>query len=166
MEYRARAGTRLTDEQAAEFGPRLAALAESSGGGLTPQDVVLAAERDKGALHDWFQWDDAAAAESFRVFQARQLIGSIMVAVTPGEPPIRAFYNVEVVLADADTEDAERATRYVTLTRVGTQAVLQEQVVARALREARAWRLRYQQYQELGPIVKAILRAERRIAKT
>lgn len=49
------------------------------GGRLTPEQVVADAKRKASPLHEMFEWDDAKAAHSFRIEQARSLIASVEV---------------------------------------------------------------------------------------
>jgi hypothetical protein len=53
---------------------------------LRPQDVVDAARDPKHILHDQFTWDDAEAAERYRLMQARELLRiKIHVTIAPGK---------------------------------------------------------------------------------
>jgi hypothetical protein len=51
-------------------------------GELTPNAVVDAARDIESPMHSWFQWDDAEAAHSYRLDQARALIRRVTVVVT------------------------------------------------------------------------------------
>jgi hypothetical protein len=53
--------------------------------GLTPQTVVSAATNPTSPLHNYFQWDDGKAADSYRLWQARQLIKSIKIERPDGK---------------------------------------------------------------------------------
>lgn len=48
---------------------------------LIPEQVIEAARNPNSALHDWFEWDDSAAASAYRLAQARWLIKSINVVI-------------------------------------------------------------------------------------
>jgi len=52
----------------------LEALAQLSGGVLTPDQALAAAARTNSPLHGHFTWDDTEAARAWRLHQARQLI--------------------------------------------------------------------------------------------
>ena len=52
----------------------LEALADDSGGTLSPADVVEAAAPPTSALHRYFDWDNAHAAHEHRLYQARHLL--------------------------------------------------------------------------------------------
>ncbi len=48
---------------------------------LTPDMVVNEAEKATSPLHSEFEWDDSAAARSYRIEQARALIRSVRIVV-------------------------------------------------------------------------------------
>lgn len=48
---------------------------------LLPEQVIEAARNPNSAMHDWFEWDDTAAASAYRLAQARWLIKSINVVI-------------------------------------------------------------------------------------
>lgn len=66
---------------ASEIKASLEAIAERSGGQLTPEAVVDAARDPSSALHAHFTWDDAEAAHKRRLDEARTLIRSVKVIV-------------------------------------------------------------------------------------
>jgi hypothetical protein len=64
-------------------GEELAKIKGHNSGDLTPEMVVKAAQDVKSPLHAVFEWDDAKAAQEQRLTQARLLIRSVVVTVTP-----------------------------------------------------------------------------------
>lgn len=66
--------------------------------GFKPQQIVEAARAPTHYLHQFFEWDDAKAAESYRVQQARMLIASLKILVTDADEGdlrrAKAFYSV------------------------------------------------------------------------
>lgn len=62
-----------------KIGQELEAIAAKAGGHLTPIAIVDAARDRKSVLHKHFEWDDAAAAEAYRLDQARSLVRCIHV---------------------------------------------------------------------------------------
>ena len=81
-------------------GEHLELLRAQSGGELTPVAVIDDARNDNSPLHRLFEWDDTEAARQHRLWQARHLIGSVVVRLVggQGEPPklTRAFVNLRV----------------------------------------------------------------------
>ncbi len=148
--YQWRPGTRIPiDAQSA--GNAIEALRVRSGGQVTPEQVVAAARTKRSVLHDAFEWDDTAAAASYREHQARHLIGALVVIETPADTPreIRAFVSVI----------SGQGPGYTALGVAMSDAELRAQVVATALRELQQWRERYQGYVELAAVHEALRRA-------
>lgn len=120
-------------------------------GRLTPAAVVLEARNIDNPLHPTFEWNDAVAANSYRVEQAKYLIRSI--EVTFDEPaeakPTRAF--VSVVKEDA------RA--YTSITDAMSDPEMRGQVLYAAFRELEVWRSRYAELEELAEVFASIDRA-------
>ena len=139
--------------KAQEVGERLAALRGRSREGLHPESVVAAARKDK-VLRPYFTWDDTDAANRWRVDQARNLIRSIVVVQeVPGntEPvTVRAFYAVDAPTAPG----ADSGQVYVPLSEAMTD--YRDEVLSRALDEAKAWRRRYRDLAALAPVFDAI----------
>lgn len=152
MVYRWRQDSRKPGD-AQQVGERLASLRGKSREGLHPEDVVAAARRDK-VLRPHFTWDDTDAADRWRVHQARCLIGAIVVVqeVSGSTEPVtvRAFYAV-----DAPTSpEREGGQVYVPLSEAMTTH--RDEVLGRALDEAKAWRRRYRDLAALAPVFYAI----------
>lgn len=64
-------------------------------GSLKPSGVLEEARPVEAVLHPVFEWDDAAAAEHYRLQQARQLIRSVVVQATPEAEPRSLYVHVE-----------------------------------------------------------------------
>ena len=156
MIYRSVKGSHLTDEQAQRYGERIGALIEQNNGQVDRQSILEDARKKRSPLHDFFEWDDAEAANQYRLDQARYLLRNILVVVKiddEQEEEVRAFHSV-VVTADGSDEAHERA--YVQIDRVLTESELKEQVIDQALKALISWKKKYQQYKELAVVVKAI----------
>lgn len=77
-------------------------------GRLTPAEVVRAAAEADSPLHGCFTWDTEKAAHEHHLFEARQLIRSVVIVKKEGEPPIPAFWNVSVGRTPANPDAADR----------------------------------------------------------
>ena len=75
--YKVRNTTGLHKFDVQTVGPALDALRKRDGG-LTPKTVVDEAAPDESPLHPPFEWDDEAAAERYRIWQARVLIRNVV----------------------------------------------------------------------------------------
>lgn len=155
--FKARKGSRITDKQAQIYGECLEKIAEKKGV-ITPPDVVEEAKSKTSPLHDHFEWDNEAAAEKYRLHQARHLINSIIVVVETPEETIeeRAFFNVRIKRETEEPEEAEIEQAYVPVSVVLKEKPLRDQILDQALREIDHWEKRYNNIRELSPIFDAV----------
>lgn len=131
---------------AQKIGEVLEKIAGESAGGLTPRNVVEAARSNRSPLHKHFEWDDAKAAEAFRLDQARSLIQSIRVEDDEAEEgTTRAFVSIA----------AKGGTSYRAASEVKNSADLQAVVLAQAERELEAFEKRYRELTEICGIVRS-----------
>lgn len=65
-----------------------------AGGFLRPKDVVAFAKNPKTALHTFFEWNDGAAAEQFRLAQARAVIRVCVIVSEESSEKVRAFVSL------------------------------------------------------------------------
>lgn len=91
-------------EVAKRVAEALASLASARDGRLTPGDVVEAARPAESPLHDQFEWDDTAAAERYRLEQARALIRSVRVLVRTDTRYISTVYYTRDPRCDTDEQ--------------------------------------------------------------
>jgi hypothetical protein len=117
-------------------------------GSITPRVVVDDAANPRSPLHPCFEWDDETAADNFRLFQARKLIGAIVVAEIDDQPvnlETRAFVHV--------TNDGPH---YEAVEVAMASASMRHEVLERAKREIKMWRARYAAYEEFADLVNRI----------
>jgi len=66
---------------------------------LSPRDVVDESRPEVAVLHPFFEWDDGAAAEAYRVDQARKLTRSVYVVASDQQgrdlPSVPVYFHVE-----------------------------------------------------------------------
>lgn len=124
---------------------------------LTPANVVAAARPEASPLHRGFEWDDSAAAEAYRLDQARYILRSIVVVREPENPKseIRAF--VTVTGDDATTDKPQ--TVYMSIETALADPVKRDEIVLRARRELGEWRERYKQINEFADVFAVIEKA-------
>ena len=122
---------------------------EAAAGEIRPETVVQEAKSTNSPLHRFFEWDDKKASEQHRLWQARQLISSIVIrkvgSVAPTE--VRAFVNL--------TGDGE-PRKYESISFVLTDAVKRGRLFEQAKREIVAWHKRYKDLQEFEAVFNAI----------
>ncbi len=80
----------LRDRIAAE----LAEVQRAGGGILMPASVVEFAKNPETALHSQFEWDDGAAAQEYRIWQARHVIRLNVTVTGADTEPVRAFVSL------------------------------------------------------------------------
>lgn len=148
MIYEWVSGFHASGLNAQRIGDALETLSEKHGGILSQQIVLKEARKKRSPLHSYFEWDDAAAARSYRLVQASRILRAVVIVYGQNDEKksIRAFVNVVV--------EAERIFMG-TYAAMGDNAI-REQIVKRALQEAERWRQRYEEYVELASIFAAI----------
>ena len=116
---------------------------------------LLDASRDVSApLHNCFEWNDDIAAEKYRVYQARHIINSIEIVYVKADTPehlSRSRYFVNTVPTAPKVQG-----QFVTLGVAFTNENYRDAVLKDALRELRAFQIKYNRYQELSDVFKAI----------
>lgn len=117
-------------------------------GKLYPGDVVARAADPASPLHKHFTWDDSEAAAKWRMHEARNLIN----AVVEHLPATGHEHTVFVALAD----EAHDGGGYHYLCEVLVAEDLRKRKLAQAMREARIWRDRYRELNELSAIFAAL----------
>jgi hypothetical protein len=133
-------GAQIAAERLKEIGERA--------GGITPRNVVDDARSDNSPLHKCFEWNDAKAADEYRLEQARGLIGSLVVVKVNDAPVLRetrAFLHVSV-----DTP------QYVPTEVALSTPDMRAEILQRAKEEIIRWKDRYSAYAEFGKVVEVI----------
>lgn len=134
-----------TKAQPQKVGEALAKIAAANKGHLTPIAVVNEARNDRSVLHRHFEWDDAVAAEAYRLDQARTLIRSVQVVNDDEDTQAPAFISI-----------AEKGgVSYRTLQDVLDSADLQAQALKQAERDLEAFTKRYRQFEDICEVVKS-----------
>jgi len=80
--------------------------------GITPKNIIKEAEKKNATLHECFEWNNDKAGYNFRLWQARQLSGSLVIEIEDnGESPAfisisiekeRSYIPSEIVFKDKD----------------------------------------------------------------
>jgi len=127
---------------------------------LTPE-IVLEESRDENAvLHKCFEWDDAKAAEGYRLVQARNIIRNITVKIEKQDSPAlitRAFVNVQ-------DESTQEKGRFVSVEIAVTDEEMKKQVLKNALYELQLFKNKYAECYELGKIFADIEELEKTLS--
>jgi hypothetical protein len=153
--YGFRRGSRLDGDKAQDVGEHLEGLRAASGS-LTAARVVKDAKARRSPLHEFFQWDNTAAANEYRLEQARHLLRSLVVVyehIPQHKEPVRAFVTFE------KSEQVDRGA-YIAVCDAMSNAELRKELVEQALGEAQEWQKRYEGLVELKAIFEAIAKAK------
>ena len=149
-------GSRLlkNNEQARVVGEELLRI-ELMEGELTPALVIRHAT-DGGPLTEFFEWSDHKAAESWRLHQARMLLGSVEIRkVDEPEKTTRLFVNiVQATVGDDGEEDSRRS--YVNTQRALTDPDMRDIVLQRAFHDLEAIKRKYSNLHELAAVWEAL----------
>lgn len=136
-------------ENAALVGAHLYLLRQQCHGELTPKDVLDDARHDNSPLHSFFEWNDGAAAEAYRLQQARGLIRSVVAIYTrPDMPAVRTKMFVHIAESGAP--------HYREASHAMSQKKTREMVLQRAWTELKAWRERYKSLREFADLFAVI----------
>ncbi len=84
-EYFAAAGSAFTKEDAEVIGPHIETLAEE--GDVSERRIVDVARSANSPLHRFFDWNDASAADSYRLHQAGGMMRAIRVRFVEDDRP-------------------------------------------------------------------------------
>lgn len=118
-------------------------------GELTPQDILDDARHDNSPLHSFFEWDDSAAAEHYRLQQARGLIRAVVaVYVREDKPAVRTKAYVHI--------NEPSAPHYREASHAMSQQKTRKMVLDRAMNELKAWRSRYKDLEEFASFIEII----------
>lgn len=132
-------------------GRHIEMLREKFKGELTPQDILDDARHDNSPLHNFFEWNDSAAAEQYRLQQARGLIRAVVAIYTredEGKPAVRTKAYVHI--------NEPSAPHYREASHAMSQAKTRKLVLDRAWNELKAWKSRYKHLEEFAGLIRVI----------
>lgn len=129
------------------------AVRKKNGGHVSPNDLLAVAKRKNHVLHSIFEWNDDEAAKQHRLTQARTLLRSIEVVYD--ELPERPMRSHEIVQTKKRGDDQSQ-TLYTTTDLAMADPVARDALIATAIRQAMAFRRRFQNLRELQLIFEAI----------
>src|SRR5262245_2483822 len=133
---------------AQEIGERLQYLYQKNDGKLTSEIVVRDAARENSPLHELFDWDDASAANKYRITRVNSILGRLMTSYQGGD--VRAFWGIG---------KRNEGIVFRPLDRVLKSQRLREEQIQRELRRLDRWKERTAFLPELKQARKAIEQA-------
>lgn len=124
-------------------------------GALLPATIVEESRPEDAPLHKVFEWDDDIAAQKYREDQARTLVRSIEV-VRKEAPSIQSrAYEISAVRLGSG-EEGDTARVYRAVEDILADPLAKEQLMADAMRDAKAFQKRYGALHELEEVFDAI----------
>lgn len=157
-EWADNASIRVGNADANVVGAHLELLRKQYKGELTPQDVVKDARNNNSPLHPFFEWNDSAAAEQFRLSQARGLIRSVVAIYKEEDKPARRM-RAFVHIPEAGTPHYRDTAHAMSQTRT------REMVLRQAWLEFQSWRKRYQELDEFAGLFEAADKLAKKLPK-
>lgn len=132
-----------------QIAEELTRIQQSAGGMLRPADVVeYARTNEESALHRQFEWDDSAAAEKYRIWQARAIIRLSVTVIADNVEPVRALVSLST--------DRKAGGGYRSIEAVLADEAEREQLLNDALLELNRAKRRYKSLAKLSPVWDAL----------
>lgn len=125
-------------------------------GELTPKDVLDDARHDNSPLHPFFEWSDTAAAEQYRLQQARGLIKSVVAIYVSDDKPAQRM-KAYVHIAEPS------APHYRETGHAMSQKKTRDLVLQRAWSEFKQWQKRYKDLKEFSDLFEAAEQVEMKL---
>ena len=127
---------------------------EKKQGEVTSKSLVDAARPEKSALHKLFEWDDAKAAEKFRIHEAGMILCALSIVREDMPEPtvVRAYMNV----ADDADNPTRRTGSFVNTQDAFSDPEKRELILRVAVRELKEIRQKYETLTELAKVFEAI----------
>jgi len=120
---------------------------------ITPELLVIEAEKRKSPLHNCFEWDDTKAAKKYRIVQAREILTLIVVEIEPDEDEnprtVRAFIAPGGIEKNVDSS-------YVTIGQIADDKDMETAYLRQLKRELDSVKNRIKGYKIFEAVVKAI----------
>ncbi|MBQ9527069.1 MAG: hypothetical protein IJR68_05605 [Fretibacterium sp.] len=143
MTYQWKIELPIPAQEAGEYLEKL----EERDGCITAQSLLEESRPENAPLHRCFEWDDAKAAELYRLKQARFIISNLTVEISETEIKPRGFVSVS---------ETRETGRFVSISRAMSTPEMKGQVLRNALDELLNFRKKYSGLQELAELFRLI----------
>ena len=121
---------------------------EKKYGEVSAEVFLESARSEKSEMHTLFEWDDKAAAEKYRIAQARIIISSIRVNVVSED--------TEPVITKAFVQYEAKQSGYISICKAMEDKEKRENVMEQAKKELRWFTEKYKSFDELSGVIDAI----------
>jgi hypothetical protein len=119
-------------------------LCKQNNGFLRPQEVVEFARNPDTALHTQFEWDDGAAAEKYRLAQARAIIRVAVIVNPDNQESVRAYVSL--------TDERDENGGYRALAEVLSDEILKDKMLSDALKDLQTFQRKYNRLKDIAEI--------------
>src|SRR6185312_17056988 len=144
-EYYAEHHSTFTNADARKIGPVLHELSKQ--GGVTSRDVLDTARSANSPLHPYFEWDNAVAADLWRLRQAGNMLASIRVRfIEDGSGDVKEARAFQVTRRGAYEAEPRR---YHTFQVLHGDSAFAAQMMDSAIDDLLGWRRKYEPYTEM-----------------
>jgi hypothetical protein len=144
-----------TDLEREHLRAALHAIVEGNHGVLDPRHVLDHARDPASILHGYFEWDDAAAGEAYRLAQVGALIRHVRYTVVRADPATRAI-TLSTTRAFQSRPSMRGRGGYEDVVAILSDADKRAELLAHVVRELAAYRKRYAELSELDPVWVAV----------
>jgi hypothetical protein len=134
----------------------LQAVVIANHGVLNPRQVVEAARDPASMLHRFFEWDDTAAAEAYRLAQVGALVRRVKLTILRTEQATRAVTITTTRGYQSRPSQRRRDGGYESITDLLTDADKRRELLGQVLGELGAYRRRYAALVELDAVWTAL----------
>ena len=144
---------------------------EDSYGEVTPALLLDASKADDSPTHNLFTWDDAVAAEKYRLSEAGRVIRDLHIEYVSesheptdkqiaieGREPIKYVGRAYVNVIPVEDNSLSTAGRFVNIGTAMSDSEMRKNVLLNAQRELRIFTQKYKKYEELSAVIESIER--------
>ena len=153
MEIRLKTGAQIKTSAAVVY-KEIERVRKIGKGNISLQVLVDESKPVDAPLHSEFEWRNAKAANSWRLHQARKIVQSIEI-LPEGKQPVRGYSSVQVVTEQAGSP-AKSTFVFRSIEDVLSNPETRDELLGQAIRDALAFRKRYQALQELAKVFAAL----------
>lgn len=147
-------------QQAGEYMSQLS----QTEGGLTAKRLLDESRDENALMHPCFEWDDAVAAEGYRLQQSRRIINTIVCEVIDETGKEITDKNTRAFVSTSSKEHSETGVFH-PITHALSNEDMRMVVLNNALMELEAFTAKYKHLQELSEVIDAIDNAKKRYGK-
>jgi chorismate mutase len=160
--YVAMPGSRISVGLAQAAGQVIDSILRENGS-VKPEQLLQVARAKTSPIHNYFTWDDAAAAQKQRLSEAASLIRSVRVVIdgmpAAEQPVVRYLHSVEAT----NGETRFTGSAYIALPELRSNPEYRRQVLQGALGELNSFK---RKYADLDLELKSVFRAVKKLEKT